>query len=88
MSIIDPAADHMEEVHSDCEVQALFPSTDEEPKTKGAAGTMRQKSHVISHAHLRFRLDSRGYKDTPAKLYMFLPCTKSIEIDFYFNPIV
>lgn len=44
MSIIDPAANHMEEVHSDCEVQALFPSTDEEPQTKGAAGTVRQKS--------------------------------------------
>lgn len=63
MSIVDPAADHMEEVHSDCEVQALFPSTDEEPQTKGAAGATRQKSCVISRARLRFRLDSCGYKD-------------------------
>lgn len=52
MSIIDPAADHMEEVHSDCEVKALLPSTDEEPQTEGTARTMRQKSFVISHAHL------------------------------------
>lgn len=36
VSVIDPAADHMEKVHSDCEVQALLPSADEEPQTKGA----------------------------------------------------
>ncbi len=41
MSIIDPAADHMKEVHSDGEIQTLFPSTDEEPQTEGAARTMR-----------------------------------------------
>lgn len=43
MSVIDPAANHMEEVHSDCEVQALFPPTDEEPQTEGAAGQMTAK---------------------------------------------
>lgn len=42
MSIVDPAADHMEEMHSDCEVQALFPSADEEPQTNGTVKTVRQ----------------------------------------------
>lgn len=45
MSIIDPAANHMEEVHSDCEVQALFPSTDEEPQTKGAGKRVQDECH-------------------------------------------
>lgn len=48
MSIIDPAANHMEEVHSDGEVQALLPSTDEEPQTQGAVRTVRQKSFVMN----------------------------------------
>lgn len=43
MSVIYPAADHVEEVHGDREVQALFPSADEEPQTKGAAGTVTRK---------------------------------------------
>lgn len=34
-SIIDPAANHVEEVNSDREVQTLFPSTYEEPESKG-----------------------------------------------------
>lgn len=55
MGVIDPAADHMEEVHSDCEVKALFPSTDEEPQAKGTAGTMKQKSYLTSHAHFYFK---------------------------------
>lgn len=50
MSIIDPAADHMEKVHSDCEVQALFASTDEEPQTKGT-GEQWDKSYSVSHAN-------------------------------------
>lgn len=53
MSIIDPAANHMEEVHSDCEVQALFPPTDEKPQTEGAAGQMTEKLQY-RHAHLCF----------------------------------
>lgn len=43
MSVIYPAADHVEEVHGDREVQALFPSADEEPQTEGAAGTVTRK---------------------------------------------
>ena len=48
MSIIDPAADHMEEVHSDREVQALLSSTNEKPKANGAARTMTHKRFAIS----------------------------------------
>lgn len=48
MSIIDPAANHMKEVHSNCEVQALLPSADEEPQAQGAAGTKTQKSYAIT----------------------------------------
>lgn len=43
MRVVDPAADHVEEVHGDCEVQALFPSTDEEPQAEGAARTTRRR---------------------------------------------
>lgn len=43
MSVVYPAADHVEEVHGDREVQALFPSADEEPQTEGAAGTVTRK---------------------------------------------
>lgn len=51
MSVIDPTADHMEEMHSDCEVQALFASTDEEPQTKGTGeqgdkGSVRHADNV------------------------------------------
>lgn len=52
MSVIDPAANHMEKVHSDCEVEALLPSTNEEPQAKGAASTMTWRSFIISHAWL------------------------------------
>lgn len=34
MSVIDPAANQMEEVHCDREVETLLPSTDEEPQTE------------------------------------------------------
>lgn len=34
MCIIDPAANHMEEVHRDSEVKTLLSSADEEPQTK------------------------------------------------------
>lgn len=43
VSVINPAADHVEEVHGDGKVQALFPSTYEEPQTESAAGTSGQK---------------------------------------------
>lgn len=52
MSVIDPAANHMEKVHSDCEVEALLPSTNEEPQAKGAASTMTRRSFIISNAWL------------------------------------
>lgn len=42
----------MEEVHSDYEVQALFPSADEEPQTKGAAGIMKHKNGFINQTVL------------------------------------
>ena len=35
MRVVDPAADHVEEMHGDREVQALLPSTDEEPQADG-----------------------------------------------------
>lgn len=41
VGVVDPAADHMKEVYGDCEVQALFPSADEEPQTEGAEKTTR-----------------------------------------------
>lgn len=50
MSVIDPTTDHMEEVHSDSEVQALFASTDEEPQTKGT-GEPWEKINSVSHAN-------------------------------------
>lgn len=34
--VVDPAADHVEEVDGDGEVQALLPTTDEEPQAQGA----------------------------------------------------
>lgn len=37
MRVVDPADDHMKEVHSDGEVETLLPTADEEPQTKGAA---------------------------------------------------
>lgn len=43
MSVIDPAADHMEEVHSYSEVQALFATTDEEPQTKSTVNNETEK---------------------------------------------
>lgn len=45
MSVIYPAADHVEEVHGDREVQALFPSADEEPQTKGAGKRIQDECH-------------------------------------------
>lgn len=54
MSIIDPAPNHMEEVHSDREVQALLSPTDEEPQTKGTAGKIAEAGYNTSHAHLCF----------------------------------
>ena len=54
MSVIDPAADHVEEMHRDREVQTLFPSSYEEPQTKGAAGTRRPKGCFVSHVCLCF----------------------------------
>ena len=53
MSVIDPAADHMEEVHGDCEVQALFPSTDEEPQTKCAAGNRKTMLSTMLYSAFR-----------------------------------
>ena len=55
MGVIDPAANHMEEVHGDCKVKALFPTTDEEPQAQGAAGTIKQKSYLSSHAQFLFQ---------------------------------
>lgn len=43
MSVIDPAANQMEEVHCDREVETLLPSTDEEPQTKS---TERSVLHI------------------------------------------
>lgn len=37
MRVVDPADDHMKEVHSDGEVETLLPTADEEPQTEGAA---------------------------------------------------
>lgn len=65
MSIIDPAANHMEEVHSDCEVQALLPSTDEEPQTKGAVRTVRQKGFDMNLVN--YIVYWCRYKDAPAR---------------------
>lgn len=45
MRVIDPAADHVEEVHGDCEVQALFPSTDEEPETESTGQRVQDEGH-------------------------------------------
>lgn len=41
VGVVDPAPDHVKEVHGDCEVQALFPSADEEPQTEGAGKAIR-----------------------------------------------
>lgn len=35
MRVVDPADDHMKEVHSDGEVETLLPTADEEPQTEG-----------------------------------------------------
>lgn len=35
----------MEEVHSDCEVQALFPPADEEPQTQGTGKRVQDERH-------------------------------------------
>lgn len=45
MSVIYPAADHVEKVHGNCEVQALFPSADEEPQTEGAGKRIQDECH-------------------------------------------
>lgn len=37
MRVVDPADDHMKEVHSDSEVETLLPAADEEPQTEGTA---------------------------------------------------
>jgi len=47
VSIIDPAADHVKEVHGDREVEALFPPPDEEPQTQGTARTIRQFNALV-----------------------------------------
>lgn len=43
--IIDPAADHVEEVYGDGEVQALLPPADEEPQTKGTGKRVQDECH-------------------------------------------
>lgn len=35
--VVDPAEDHMKEVHSDSKVQTLLPAADKEPQTQSAA---------------------------------------------------
>lgn len=37
MGVINPAADHVEKVYSDREIQTLFPTSDKKPKTESAA---------------------------------------------------
>lgn len=45
MSVIDPAADHMEKVYGDGKVQALLPPADEEPKTKSTCKRVQDECH-------------------------------------------
>lgn len=48
MSVVDPAADQVEEVHGNGKVKALLPSTDEKPQTQGTA-TATRLSAVLIH---------------------------------------
>lgn len=60
----------MKEVHSDCEVQALFPSADEEPQTKGAGKRVQDECH-----HWKSALHGRKTKDFIAKNLVQWPTT-------------
>lgn len=72
MSVIDPAANQMEEVHCDREVETLLPSTDEEPQTES---TERKKS--VLHVSV-----DRKYKDAPAR---WLIAAKMLILSFLVN---
>lgn len=68
MRVVDPAANHMEEMHGDSEVQALFPSPHEKPQTNCTAGELGQKSQVY--------ISLRGYlslSDVKLWYYLLLP---------------
>lgn len=45
VSIIDPAANHVEEMNCNCEVQALLPTTDEEPQTQSTCQRVQNEGH-------------------------------------------
>lgn len=47
VSVVDPAANQVEEVHGNGKVKALFPSTDEKPQTQGTVTAMRSSAVLI-----------------------------------------
>lgn len=49
VGVVDPTAYHVEEVHSDSEVQTLLPSADEEPQAQGTDETGRQMHDEGQH---------------------------------------
>lgn len=50
VGIVDPTAYHVEEVHSDSEVQTLLPSADKEQQAQGTDETARQMHDEGQHA--------------------------------------
>lgn len=81
MSVVDPAAHQVEEVHRDGKVKALFPSTDEKPQTQGTATAMRLSAarHRLAFNPwdqnlVRLHLSSRRHKTK--KRRNILPCQR------------
>lgn len=77
MSVVDPAANQVEEVHGNGKVKALFPSTDEKPQTEGTVTAMRL-SAVLIHLVLNpcdQNLVQTGYRYKTKKREL-LPCQR------------
>lgn len=67
MSVVDPAANQVEEVHGNGKVKALFPSTDEKPQTEGAVTAMRLSAVLI---HLVLNPCDLNLVQTEGKLHL------------------
>lgn len=53
LSVVDPAADQVKEVHRNGEVKALFPSTDEKPQAEGTVTARRLSAVLLRLLYIR-----------------------------------
>lgn len=82
MSVVDPAANQVEEVHGNGKVKALFPSTDEKPQTEGTVTAMRLSAVLI---HLVLNPCDHNLVQTEGKLHLssYRYKTKKRELSYH-----